>query len=158
MRRKILLILHKNNRAIYTMTRINNTEYHKNVYKKNKSMLCKCRSESLLLHPECIKTIVSKHSLAYILVKYPFLFEPRYDKTNKWVCAQRRLGSAWASAPSDQSLRCPHEECSGPKQPTERTAKTLIRLGRCPGWSESSLATESFCWFCYEAAQISFFI
>ena len=29
-----------------------------------------------------------------------------------WLCAQRRLRSAWASAQSDQSLRCPHEEGS----------------------------------------------
>ena len=31
-------------------------------------------------------------------------------KPTKWVCAQRRLRSAWASAQSDQSLRCPNEE------------------------------------------------
>ena len=31
-------------------------------------------------------------------------------KPTKWLCAQRRLRSAWASAQSDQSLRCPHEE------------------------------------------------
>ena len=30
------------------------------------------------------------------------------------LCAQRRLRSAWASAQSDQSLRCPHEETLGP--------------------------------------------
>ena len=24
----------------------------------------------------------------------------------------------------------------------------------CPGWSESSLGAQSFCWFCHEAAQI----
>ena len=35
-------------------------------------------------------------------------------KSTKWVCAQRRLRSAWASAQSDQSLRCPHEETLGP--------------------------------------------
>ena len=29
-------------------------------------------------------------------------------------CAQRRLRSAWASAQSDQSLRCPHDESFGP--------------------------------------------
>ena len=33
-----------------------------------------------------------------------------------------------------------------------RTAKTLIRLGGCPGWSESSLGAQSFCWFCHVAA------
>ena len=30
----------------------------------------------------------------------------------------------------------------------------LIRLGGCPGWSESLLGAESFCWFCHEAAQL----
>ena len=37
-----------------------------------------------------------------------------------------------------------------------RTAKTLIRLGECPGWSESSLGTHSFCWFCHVTAQPNF--
>ena len=35
-----------------------------------------------------------------------------------------------------------------------RTAKTLIRLGGCPGWSESSLGAHSFCWFCCVAVHI----
>ena len=54
------------------------------------------------------------------------------------LCAQRRLRSSW----SDQSQRCPPEAKLGPKLSTERTAKTLIRLGGCPGWSESSLGTK----------------
>ena len=29
-------------------------------------------------------------------------------------CAPSEDGSAWASAQSDQSLRCPHEETPGP--------------------------------------------
>ena len=37
-----------------------------------------------------------------------------------------------------------------------RTAKTLIRLGGCPGWSESSLGTEPHCWFCHVAAHLCF--
>ena len=60
-----------------------------------------------------------------------------------------------------KSLRCPHEETLGPKLPIERTAKTLIRLGGSPGWSESSLGAQSFCWFCHQAAhtsQISLFL
>ena len=60
-------------------------------------------------------------------------------KPTKWLCAQRRLRSAWASAQSDQSLRCPHEESLGPQLPIKRTANNLIRLGECSGWSESSL-------------------
>ena len=53
------------------------------------------------------------------------------------MCAQRRVRSAWASAQSDQSLRCPYEETLCPWLPIERTAKTLIRLGGCTGWSFS---------------------
>ena len=58
------------------------------------------------------------------------------------LCAQRRFRSAWASAQSDQNQRCPPEAKLGPKLPIERTAKTLIRLGGCPGWSESSLGAK----------------
>ena len=29
------------------------------------------------------------------------------------------------------------------------------RLGRCPGWSESSLGAHSFCWFCHVAARVN---
>ena len=52
-------------------------------------------------------------------------------KPTKWVCAQRILRSAWASAQSDQSLRCPHEETLGTELPIERTAKT-DQTGRMP--------------------------
>ena len=31
-------------------------------------------------------------------------------KPTKWLCAQRRLRSDWASTQPDQNLRCPHEE------------------------------------------------
>ena len=34
--------------------------------------------------------------------------------------------------------------------------RRLIRLGRCPGWSESLLGAQSLCWFCHVAAQILF--
>ena len=51
----------------------------------------------------------------------------------KGLCAQRRLGSAWASAQSDQSLR----SALRTQAFFMRTAKSP--LGRCPDWSESSL-------------------
>ena len=73
--------------------------------------------------------------------------------TDKWaaswqyqengLCAQRRLISAWASAQSDQSLCCLHEETLGPQLPIECTVKTLIRLGGYPDWSESSLGAKA---------------
>ena len=65
-----------------------------------------------------------------------------WQNHQNYLCAQWRLRSAWASAQSDQSQRCPPEAKFGPKLPIERTAKTLIRLGGCPGWSESSLGTK----------------
>ena len=43
---------------------------------------------------------------------FPFQFEYHHQKSHDmtkptmWLCAQRRLRSAWASAQSDQSLRC----------------------------------------------------
>ena len=48
--------------------------------------------------------------------------------TKPTMCAQR-IGSAWASAQYDQSLRCPHEESLGPWLPFERTAKTDLNPG-----------------------------
>ena len=71
------------------------------------------------------------------------------------MCAQRRLRSAWASTQSDQSLlsvRRKLESLAIHWAP----AKTLIRLGGCPGWSESLLGAQSFCWFCHVVAQMSF--
>ena len=35
-----------------------------------------------------------------------------------------------------------------------RTAKTLFKLGGCPGWSESSLGAHSLCWFCHVVAHL----
>ena len=38
------------------------------------------------------------------------------------------------------------------------TQRRLIRLGGCPGWSESSLGAHSFCWFCHVMAHIKNFL
>ena len=63
------------------------------------------------------------------------LDELPHDKTNKMACAP--------SEDSDQPGHLP----------------SLIRLGGCPGRSESSLGTHAmlFCWFCHEAAQMFIF-
>ena len=55
-------------------------------------------------------------------------YESVYDKTNKMTCAQRILGSTWASAQSDESFRCPRKESFGP--------------WLCQGWFESSLGAQ----------------
>ena len=54
-------------------------------------------------------------------------------KPTKWHVRPAKSQISQVSAQSDQSLRCPHEETLGPQLPIERTAKTLIRPGACPG-------------------------
>ena len=66
-------------------------------------------------------------------------YEPVHDKTNKMTCAPSKGSIRAFATQSDQSLRCPHEETLDLKLPIEHTVKTQIRLGRCPGWAESSL-------------------
>ena len=92
----------------------------------------------------------------------------RSDKSEIWatswqnqqndLCTQQRLRSAWASAQSDQSLRCPHEETLGPQLPTERTVKT-----HWAHWVDAQAdlsyrwVHRSFCWFCHEVGHITIF-
>ena len=77
-------------------------------------------------------------------------------KPSKWLCTQRRLRSAWASAQSYQSLRHVLNGLLRTQAFFMRTAKTLIRLGGCPVWSESSLGAHSFAWFCHVTAHMYF--
>ena len=59
------------------------------------------------------------------------------------MCAQRRLRSAWASAQSDQSLRFALNGQLKTQAFFMRTAKTLIRLGGCTSWAESSMGAHA---------------
>ena len=84
-------------------------------------------------------------------------YGPQHNKTNKMTFVPSE-DSAWASAQSAQSslstwrnigssathwAHCKDSlsawKTFGPQLPIERTVKTLIRMGGCPGWSESSL-------------------
>ena len=56
------------------------------------------------------------------LFNNPEIKEPRHGKITKRVCAQRRTQAFFM-----------------------RTEKTLIRLGGCPGWCESSLGAQPHC-------------
>ena len=74
----------------------------------------------------------NKQNYPLIITKYPsYLFH--------FLCAQRRLRSAWASVQSDQSLRCLLIEQLKSQGFFMRTVKTLIRRGGCPAWFETSL-------------------
>ena len=66
----------------------------------------------------------------------------------------RRLRSAWVSAQSDQSLRCPHVETLCHWLPIKRRAKTLIKLGDAQAELSVRWVHTSFCWFCYAAAHL----
>ena len=97
------------------------------------------------------------HGNSYVTCQLSYRIYNNWDAT--W---QNQQSDSAPSEDSDQpghpqsliSLRCPHEERLGSYLPIERTAKTLIRLGGCPGWSESSLGAHSFCWFCHVVAHI----
>ena len=101
-----------------------------------------------LLYPLCMKLgdSLDKFGIQFrVILKLIILRQLLHNWAALWqkqqncMCAQRRLSSAWASTQSDQSLRCPLEEILDPYLSIKRTTKTLIRLGGCPGWSESSL-------------------
>ena len=97
------------------------------------------------------QTYLSKR-LGSIIVSY---------KPSKWCMFS---GDIWAWALQNQKMTCApsedsdqpghppslirvihwsHKETLGPSLPIERTAKTLIRLGGCPGWSESLLGVQA---------------
>ena len=85
-----------------------------------------------------------------------------------------KMKKMWASTWQNQQSECaPSEDSDHPGHPPSllrvfavRVKKTwvlsyplsaqrrLIRLGGCPGWSESSLDAYSFCWFCHVAAHV----
>ena len=77
-------------------------------------------------------------------------------KPTKWLWAQRRLRSTLASAQSDKRLRYMLNGLIRTQSFFMWTAQTLIRLSGYPGWSESSLSAQSFCWFCHEAGHLLF--
>ena len=67
------------------------------------------------------------HDMAHIIVNFVHLSR-LVIKPTKWLCAQRRLRSDWASAQSDQSLCCALNWYLRTQAFFMRTAKTLIRL------------------------------
>ena len=80
--------------------------------------------------------------------------EPRHDKTNKVSVRQAKTKISLGIRPVWLVFSLSAWRNVGPLPTLERTAKTLIRLGGCPGWSESSLGAHSLCWFCHVATQV----
>ena len=83
------------------------------------------------------------------------IYEQQHDKTNTVTVRPAKTQISLGFRPV-WSLCCPHEETLGLELPIERKAKTLIRLGGSPGWSESPLGAQPSCWLCHEVAHIVF--
>ena len=72
-------------------------------------------------------------------------------KPTKWLCAQRRLRSAWACAQSDQSSLCTWWVAKDPsflhahREDSDQTGQADLSLR----WAHMS-----FCWFCRAAVQM----
>ena len=77
---------------------------------------------------------------------YTMKFEPPHDKPTMWLCAQRRLRSAWASAVRSVGSLEPKLSSCGQRRLWSDWADAQADL--------SSLGAQSFCWFCYEAAHL----
>ena len=99
-----------------------------------------------------------------ITLKSLFLWNGPYEKWN----------SIWATTWQNQRSECePREDSDQPWHLPSLTRVSAVCMkkawvlsyplsgqwrlwsdGRCPGWSESSLGTQSLCWFCPAAAHI----
>ena len=111
---------------------------------------------------KCVFSVYLLCDFQFVLLKrtlgggnYTSFMSHDMTKPIKWVYTQRRLISTWASAQSDQGLRllCAQWVAKDPRflhADSEDSDQTRLR----PGWSESSLAAHSFCWFCLVAAHI----
>ena len=82
-------------------------------------------------------------------------------KPTKWLCAQGRLRPARASPVWLESSLCAQWVAKDPSflhagsEDSDQTGWiSLIRLGGCPGWSDSSLGAHSLCWCCHVAAHL----
>ena len=79
-----------------------------------------------------------------MLRKINNIWATAWQNKQKDLCTQQRLRSAWTSAQSDHSLCCALNGWLRTQGFFKRTAKTLIRLGTCQGWSESLLGAYNF--------------
>ena len=81
------------------------------------------------------KCLTAKGSLLYVIISLCM------TKPTKWWAPSEDSNQP-GHPPSLISLSCPREERLVPLLPFEHKAKTLVRLGGCPGWSESSLGAQ----------------
>ena len=82
-------------------------------------------------------------------------FELPHDKTNKMTCAPSEdSDQAWASAQSDQSSLSAWRKVGSLATHWVHSEDWSDWADARPGWSESSLGAQSFCWFCHAAVHL----
>ena len=87
----------------------------------------------LSYHCYCLCNGISKYSMSQ-----------RTTKPTKWHVRPAKTQISLGIRKSDQSLRCCSQWVAIKiRSFLTRTAKTLVRLGGCPGWSESSLGAHA---------------
>ena len=84
--------------------------------------------------------IHSKHLNILYVIHVPLCFTiwaTEWENVPSGMCAQRRLKTSCASAQSDQSLRCPHEEILHPWLSKKCPVRIMIEPREYATWSES---------------------
>ena len=72
--------------------------------------------------------------LLWVLWPIQYYMSRDMTKPTKWLCAKQRLRSAWASAQSDQSLRCALNGYLRTQASFMRTVKRLYRVWSITYW------------------------
>ena len=80
------------------------------------------------------------------------VFEQPHDKTNKMACAPSEDSNRPWHPPSLIRVFAVRMKKAWVLSYPLSAQRRRIRLGGCPGWSESLLGAQSFCWFCHETA------
>ena len=80
-----------------------------------------------------------------------FIFELRHDKTNEVSVRLAKTQISLGIRPVWSVFAVCMKKAWVLSYPLS-AQRRLIRLGGCQGWSESSLAAQSLCWFCHVAA------
>ena len=96
-----------------------------------------CCIELSKVNAFCIIVLILKVRIVSPYVLVLKIWATSWRNQQNGMCAQRRLRSAWAS------LLCALTGWLRTQGFFMRTANTLIRLGGCPGWFESSLGAHT---------------
>ena len=87
-----------------------------------------------------------------------YTYEPPHDKNQQCGCAHSQDSNQPGHPPSLIGVFAVCMKKAWVLSYPLSAQRILIRLGGCPGWSESLLGACSLCWFCHEAAHILYTI